>query len=237
MEAEKVYQKKVPRTIQHKRNGTGKGLEIADNRSNEILQLVGRRQRSNSYKKERKKASITLRTNIFKNKRSKRKFNDWKIGREAQHLIPFSVGHEFQIPYMWLNSVNNGSMLPSGRKRAPLTSKYIREKHYIRVNHIEPGKGFGHNSYNKTIDEFMRDVIKTKKISKKQFIHLTYVIRIATKKMSKIKNTKEFYVDYINKSDLINLWKMNISDLKKIYSKYSQRKNDGGKYLNDIIFS
>ncbi len=40
MEAEKVYQKKVPRTIQHKRNGTGSGLEIADNRPNGLFQSI-----------------------------------------------------------------------------------------------------------------------------------------------------------------------------------------------------
>ena len=39
MEAEKTYQNKVARTIQHKRNGEG-ALEFADNRPAGILQAV-----------------------------------------------------------------------------------------------------------------------------------------------------------------------------------------------------
>lgn len=185
--------------------------------------------RSKAYKEARRKASRTLGDNVYKAKSnyhlSKEKW--WK-GREAQHLIPFSVGYDYRIPFDLLNSYNNGTMLPSGRLRAKSVAKFIKYKHFKRISHIEPGTGLDHKKYSKTISNFLEWIENGKKVDLvENFNRIAYVIRLATKLKSNEKDSSKRYVNYIELGTLQKLYNSNDAIIQDQYKTVSQSGSDG----------
>lgn len=185
--------------------------------------------RPKAYIEARRKASRTLGDNVYKAKKNKSvKKESWWKGREAQHLIPFSIGWDFGIPVNLLNSSNNGTMLPSGRVRAKPVSDYINKKKFIRISHIEPGTGLDHKKYSENISDFLEWLESGEKVDLiKNFNRITYVIRLATKLKSKDAKSSTGYVNYIDISTLKNLYKSKDAIIQEQYQKVSQYGHDG----------
>lgn len=194
--------------------------------NNKIILLMPKRTRA--FRRERQKASRTLGDNVYNAKKNKSvKKESWWKGREAQHLIPFSIGWDLGIPVNLLNSSNNGTMLPSGRVRAKPVSDYINKKKFIRISHIEPGTGLDHKMYSLTIFDYLNWLKQNRVDLIKNFNRITYVIRLATKLKSKDAKSSTGYVNYIKLSTLKNLYNSKDAIIQEQYQKVSQYGHDG----------
>lgn len=241
MKAEKI-QKEVPLRAIQREPSRGR-VYMEDNRSESVGQAkmiaafqLGSREnispgkthyknvtqyaRVTSARSGRKTASATLGRNIFNSKRTKRIREEWRQGREAQHLVPFSVGEDFGICITLLNSKENGIMLPSGRKTAKDLAPYVKGRLYVRPSHIR--KGLAHPQYNKAIEEFLIFLQGKNVDLNSEFNKIAFVIRLETKKMGSTD-----FVDSIKYGDLIDTWvKLNdpksASEIEGTAIKYSQ---------------
>lgn len=240
MKTEKTQKEGVSRAIQTESN---KGIYVADNRSKAVRQAkmiaafqLGSREnippgkthyknvtqyaKVTSARPGRKTASTTLGRNIFNSKRTKRIRKEWRQGREAQHLVPFSVGEDFGISITLLNSKENGIMLPSGRKTAKDLAPYVKGRLYVRPFHIR--KGIAHPQYNYTIERFLIFLQGQKVDLNTEFNKIAFTIRLETKKLGSTD-----FVDSIKYGDLIDTWvKLNdpksASEIERTVIKYSQ---------------
>ncbi len=85
-------------------------------------------------------------------KRDKTTFEDWKKGREAHHLIPSEAFRVYEFPKGFINSPENGMMLPSGRTATHDLRNSSLDK--TKVAHV---RKTNHSEYNKNMMKYLHD--------------------------------------------------------------------------------
>lgn len=132
-----------------------------------------------------------------------RPFDEWKKGREAQHLFPASLAVKYGFEGI-VDSARNGMMLPTVETKSPSTSPspVIQQKGYLdKPFHKQSMKHRDHPHYSAAVDTFAQQVFQ----SYKQNHHNVGLIMDSLRDAHKTSKTN--FTDEITSSHMLTSWK------------------------------